>query len=152
MSKTPKEFVKDKLNEKTGQGITLYEHYLAHDTTISIGTVVSWMEEYASLYQPTGKTDELISKLEELIEQYKAYYDSQQSPAVKIMPSWMEYNNQLESEISELKEQIKKEETLPSEQKLRLSAEPYLTFHGKFNLSLADCDEMVEFIFSTLGA
>jgi ferritin len=56
MSKTPKEFVKDKLNEKTGQGITLYEHYLAHDTTVSIGTAVSWMEEYASLSQPIGKT------------------------------------------------------------------------------------------------
>ncbi len=59
---------------------------------------------------PMSKTDELISKLDELIEQYKAYYDSQQSPAVKIMPSWMEYNNQLESEISELKEQIKEEQ------------------------------------------
>jgi hypothetical protein len=57
-----------------------------------------------------SKTDELISKLEELVEQYKAYYDSIQSPAVKITTGWMDYNNQLESEISQLKEQIKKEE------------------------------------------
>jgi len=56
-----------------------------------------------------SKTDELISKLEGLLEQYKAYYDSQQSPAVKIMPNWMEYNNQLESEIFELKEQVNKD-------------------------------------------
>jgi len=56
-----------------------------------------------------SKTDELIWKLEELVEQYKAYYDSIQSPVVKITTGWMEYNNQLESEISQLKEQIKEE-------------------------------------------
>ena len=53
--KTPEEFVKDKLNEKTGQGITLYEHYLAHNVTISIGTCVSWMKEYASQLKPAEK-------------------------------------------------------------------------------------------------
>lgn len=55
-------FVKNKLNEKTGQGITLYEHYLAHDTTISIGTAVSWMHEYATQPLPSDTLrNELIA-------------------------------------------------------------------------------------------
>ena len=48
---TAEDFVKSKLNEKTGRGITLYEHYLAHDITISIGTAVSWMKDFASQKQ-----------------------------------------------------------------------------------------------------
>jgi hypothetical protein len=133
MSKTPKEFVKDKLNEKTGQGTTLYEHYLAHDTTVSIGTVVSWMEEYASLSQPIGKTDELISKLisslEYQIKEIKVLHDTMDEVSwndqqgVIITGIEAEFiisklTGHVDNEpISSLKEQIKKEETLPSDAK-----------------------------------
>ena len=140
MSKTSKEFVKDKLNEKTGQGITLYENYLAHDTTVSIGTVVSWMEEYASLYQPTSKTDELISKQNGRIICQGWYWlngvktcphspcintggyecgmnipDEQITDTDKLIINLNLKIVTLESEISSLKEQIKKEVTLTSE-------------------------------------
>jgi hypothetical protein len=58
-----------------------------------------------------NKETELISKLEEIVELYKAYYDSQKSPAVKLIhPQWENNVNKLESEISQLKEQINKEE------------------------------------------
>jgi hypothetical protein len=51
-----------------------------------------------------SKTDELISKLEEYLKWHKHKYNPE--------PNYE--TNKFESEISELKEQIKKEETLPS--------------------------------------
>ena len=61
-SKSAKEFVKNKLNEKTGAKITLYEHYLAHDTTISIGTAVSWINEFAQSHQVEMPSDAEIDR------------------------------------------------------------------------------------------
>jgi hypothetical protein len=56
----------------------------------------------------------LIEKYKELLEQYKLFHDSVISPGVVkvIYDTWMNYNEQLESEIAELEKQSEEQEEI----------------------------------------
>lgn len=93
------------------------------------------------------KDKEIIKKQDELIEHFKAYYDAQNSPAVKLIePQWYNYLNQLESELSSLKaeaENIKiiKEilpHTFPSKAEAKVS-DPAIQLKPYFDDEITSC-------------
>lgn len=102
--KTPEEFVKEKLNEKIGQGITLYEHYLANDTTISIGTAVEWMKEYFESYGYNALAiSHKLTKLQREIDALKSQLKEQEvSDKQKLINHFFEEDNILEYWLTQI--------------------------------------------------
>ena len=50
---------------------------------------------------------QIIAKQDEIIEHYKTFYDSIKHPlVVKITKRWEEYGNEIESELSDLRQQL----------------------------------------------